>query len=279
VGALMTFNGHMSSEATQTVTVYDVLAWIESNKKSLLVGFVAAVVIGFGIAIYRYNADQRELAASDALLKLKTTLSSSDTANPPDAADYLKVAQQYPGTSAAERALLLAGSTLFTQGKYAEAQAEFSKFQRDRPQGPFAATAAYGIAASLEAQGKQDEALAPYQNLSVRYPNSSVLDDAKLAIARIYEAKNQPKQALQMYDELTKPGALSTTGSEAMLRKDDLLTRHPELAKTNAPLAEASTMVRPASSNAPIASVKTSTNAVTTNIPSAASTSATPSKP
>ena len=31
----MTFSGHMCSEATQTIGVYDVLAWLETNKKNL----------------------------------------------------------------------------------------------------------------------------------------------------------------------------------------------------------------------------------------------------
>src|ERR1041385_5724644 len=101
-GPLMTFTGHMSSEATQTVTVYDLLAWLEANKKGLGVGFIAAVVLGFGIAVYRYNVDQKELAASDALLKLKAALGNSELTNQASPSEYLKVAQDYPGTSAAD---------------------------------------------------------------------------------------------------------------------------------------------------------------------------------
>lgn len=228
----------MSSEATQNVTIFEVLAWLESNKKAIIIACVAAVVIGFGVAIYRWKSDQTELAASDALLKLKAALSGNDITNPPPASDFTKVAQEFPGTSAGERALLLAAGTLFTENKFAEARNEFSKFVQDRPQSPFAATAAYGVACCLEAEHKQDEALAAYQNLSVRYPNSGVLDDAKLATARIYEAKKQPELALRIYDELTKAANLSnsgTAGSEALIRREDLLAHNPGLAKTNAP--------------------------------------------
>src|ERR1043166_362650 len=114
----MSFSGHMSSETTQTVGVYDVLAWIEANKKSLLIAFVAVVVVGFGIAIYRYNTDQKELAASDALLKIKpiNTGAGSDTQTYPEPSAYLAVVQQYPGTTAAERAHLLAATAYFNDG-------------------------------------------------------------------------------------------------------------------------------------------------------------------
>jgi predicted negative regulator of RcsB-dependent stress response len=249
----------MSSDATQTMTVYDLLAWLEANKKGVIAGLIAAIVIGFGVYIYSYNADQKELAASDALLKLRTSVGGVDVTNPPAPAEYLRVAEAYPGTSAAERAVLLAASALFTQGKYADAQTEFTKFLRDRPQSPFAASAAYGVAASEEAQGKADEALTGYQNLSVRYPNSSVLEDAKLATARLYEAKKQPEQALRVYDELLKSPGMGSASSEAMMRKEDLLARHPELAKTNAPPA-APTVVVPAT-NAPVASTNSASAA------------------
>jgi predicted negative regulator of RcsB-dependent stress response len=245
----------MDSEATQTVTVYDVLAWVETNKKALLIGFAAAVVIGFGMMIYRYNADQREVTASDALLQLKASV-TPDATNQVDAAEFLNIAKQYPGTTAADRALLLAAGAMFAEGKYADAQAEFKKFQQERPQSPFAATAAYGVAASLDAQGNRDGALTEYQNLSVRYPNSSVLDNAKLAIARIYEAKNQPEQALRIYDELTKGTAMNTAASDAMSRRSELVLKHPELVKTtNAPTASvtlpSTNLTVTASTNAP----------------------------
>jgi predicted negative regulator of RcsB-dependent stress response len=241
----------MSSEATQTqsVTIYDVLAWIETNKRALIIGFVAAVVIGFTIAIVRYRSEQREVAASDALLKLKATLSPAEGTAPAEPSAYLKVAQDFPGTAAAERAKYLAAAALFAQGNYTEAQNQFANFVREQPQSPFAATAAYGIATSLEAQGKTDEALAAYQNLAVRYPNASVLDEAKLAIARIHESKKQPEQALRVYDELTKGTAMGTAASEAASRRRTLLAAHPELAKTNAPAVSGATAVVPTSTN------------------------------
>ena len=98
-------------------------------------------------------------------------------------------------------------------------------------------TAAYGVAASLEAQGKTDAALTAYQNVQSRYPKSALVDEAKLAMARLYETKNQPELALKTYDEVARPGATGSASTQAMLRKQQLLAAHPELAKTNAPAA------------------------------------------
>ncbi len=256
----------MSSEApTQSLTVYDFLAWLETNKKPLIIGFVAAVVLGFAIATYRYMSDRKELAASEALFKVKPAPAADGTVTQPDPSAYLNVAERYPNTRAGERALLLAGSTLFAQGKYQEAQTQLAKFLQAKPQSPFAATAAYGIAAALEAQNKADEALSQYQNLAVRYPNSSVLDDVKLALARIYEAKNQPELALRTYEELAKPGGMGTATAEAMTRKSALLARHPELAKTNA-----------ATSTNVTGTVTAQTMVVSSNAPAAVGTKAAP---
>jgi TolA-binding protein len=198
---------------------------------------VAAVLAGFAVGIYRYSTHQNELAANEALLKLKPALSTAENAVPPDPAAYLRVAEEYAGTAAGDRALFLAAGALFAEGKYAEAHAQFAKFLQASPQSPFAAMAAYGMAAALEAQGKQEEALTSYQNLPVRYPNASILDDAKFALGRIYEAKKQPEQALRAYEELTKAGVMSSVSAEAASRKQAILAQHPELAATNAPAA------------------------------------------
>lgn len=254
----------MSSEATQSVGLYEALAWLEANKKQISIALIAAVVVGFAIAGYRWKTEQKELAASDALLKLKTPLGANETTPPSPASAFLQVAEQYPSTAAGERAHLLAAGALFMENNYTEAQAEFAKFVRERPQSPFAATAAYGVASCLEAAGKQDEALAAYQNLSVRYPNASILDDAKMAMARIYEAKKQPESAFRIYDELSKSAGMSTAAGESMRHKEELLTQFPNLAKTNAP--------------AVVGALTNTVNVVSTN-QAAPTTSPAPAKP
>src|SRR5439155_12955297 len=149
---------------------YDFLGWVETNKRGLLWAAVVLVVIVFGVSAYRWKTNQTELAANEALLQLRPSSAAAGKSElNPTPADYLKIVQEYPKTAAAERALLLAASTLFTDGQYAEAQSRFEKFLQQYPESALGVTAAYGVAASLAAEGKTDAALPVYQNVESRY--------------------------------------------------------------------------------------------------------------
>src|SRR5688572_25598411 len=100
--------------------VYDLLAWLEVNKKKVAIVALVLVVIGFGIATVRYMNDQKELNASGALLALKPMLTPATNVPVATPTELLKVAQDYSGTSAAERARLLAATGMFTEGRYAD---------------------------------------------------------------------------------------------------------------------------------------------------------------
>jgi outer membrane protein assembly factor BamD (BamD/ComL family) len=145
------------------------------------------------------------------------------------------VAAAHPGTGAGGRALLLAADAFFRDGKFSEAQAQFEAFLREHPENPLAPFAALGVAASMDSMNKTNEALAAYKDLLSRFAGSTVTAQAKLGLARLYEGRGEPAQALKFYDELTRPNVQSTWSSEAAMWREQLLSRHPELAKTNAP--------------------------------------------
>jgi tetratricopeptide (TPR) repeat protein len=254
----------MTDQESPTLVFYRFLAWLEANKTSLIIAFVAVVVIGFSIAAYFWRIDQNQRAANDALLRLKTSARATPNATTPEAADYLRIVEQYSGTGAADRALLLAASSLFAENKYTEAHAQFDRFLRQNPQNPLAPTAAFGVAASLEAQTKTDEALASFQNLSVRYPNSPMAEDAKLAMARIYETKGQPELALRIYDELIRPTDLRGSANEAVARREYLLARFPALGQTtNAPASgQTIPLAPPAADDANLSSLSATNSSV-----------------
>jgi tetratricopeptide (TPR) repeat protein len=171
----------------------------------------------------------------------------------------LKVAEQFPGTHAAERAQFFAAAALFTDGKYADAEREFTRFSNEHSDSPWAAEAAYGVATALEAQNKLPEAQAAYQNVSAAYANSTVADDAKLGLARIYQLQKQPAQALRIYNELVAPRPGAQPGEvgnqRAFLAREALLRANPSL-DTNTP--------PPVQISAPV----TGTNQAATPLPS-----------
>ncbi|HKS35634.1 MAG TPA: tetratricopeptide repeat protein [Verrucomicrobiae bacterium] len=225
----------MNSEASGSTRSVELLAWLAVNKKKVLIGAIAIAVLVSVLSIYRWSRAQAEVAASAALLGIERPAAPGGETKGPGAQAYLQVATAHPATSAGAQALLLGAEQLFKDGKYAEAKSQFEGFLRDHGENPFAATAAFGLAASLDSQDKTNEALAAYLDVAARYPNSAVAGQAKLALARLYEAKNEPAQAIRIYEELTRPNAPSVWASEAARHRDDLLSRHPELVKTNEP--------------------------------------------
>ncbi|MGZ8940343.1 MAG: tetratricopeptide repeat protein [Limisphaerales bacterium] len=221
-----------TKRAKRESDIYDLLAWLEANRMKVLAAFIVLTLIGFAIATMRHMREQKELQASGQLLALRATLTANTNIPPVAATAFAKVAQDFSGTAAAERARILAASTLFTEGKYAEAETAFKAFQNDFANSQWRSIAAYGVATAQEAQNKP-EAVAAYQNVATSFSKSAVADDAKLALARIHEQKNEPAEALRIYNEILAPrsGALQMEAPNrtATDRKDALLRAHPEL--------------------------------------------------
>lgn len=241
----------MSSESRTSTGLYDVWAWAEENRRNVLVGFVALLVVAAALTVYLWRRGQTEIAANTALLQLRVPADAAATSTGPTASEYLSVIDRYRGTEAAERALLLAAGALFTEGKYADARSRFEQFLNGNRNHELAPIAAYGVASSLDAEGKQDEALSAYQRVLSAHSNSSVADDSKLAIARIHMAKDQPQQALKAIEDLTSPTRAAGPDAQAVALKDEILAKHPELAPAPTNAVPAVTLTNAAPAAAP----------------------------
>lgn len=224
----------MESDITQTDALWKLWAWFEKNKKQVIYGATGASAVALIVWFFVWRAHEKQVEASEALARVSLgQLMSPAGANQDNSQALLKVATDYPGSSAAERAVLMAGANLFTQGKYAEAQAQFGRFVRENGNSQFVPQAKLGVAAALEAQGKTNEALNQYKEVSDRHPNSAAAPQAKFALGRIYEAQNQPQQARKIYEELARTDAGTSFGSEASLRLEELNIKFPPPAATN----------------------------------------------
>jgi predicted negative regulator of RcsB-dependent stress response len=226
----------MESDITQTDALWKLWAWFEKNKKQVIYGTVGVAAVALIVWFFIWRAHEKQVEASQALARISLgQLMSPSGANQDNSQAFLNVASEHSGTTAAERAVLLAAASLFTQGKYAEAQAQFGRFVRENGNSQFVPQAKLGVAASLEAQGKTTEAVNQYKEVSERHPNSVVAPQAKFALGRIYEAQNQPQQARKVYEELARSDAGSSLGSEASLRLEELNAKFPPPAATNSP--------------------------------------------
>lgn len=225
----------MDAEQTQSDSWYNFLAWLEVNKRKVMIwAAVILTVVLVGIVVISYQA-QKERRASEALSGVRSPSTGANAAAPGTADAYLKVARDHAGTKAGARALLLAGTTKFQEAAYPDAHKHFEQFTRDYPESPWLPQAYFGLASSLDAQQKTKEATEQFETLRKRFPNDAVIDETKLALGRLYEGQNRHAEAYKLYDELLKANPYSGLGSEAGLRQAELVEKHPELAKTNAP--------------------------------------------
>jgi predicted negative regulator of RcsB-dependent stress response len=161
--------------------------WLEANKNRLIAGVVAILAAWAIYAFVSWRHEQKEVAAGQALSQLLVTASPGAAGVGQMVDAFARLAAQYPGTAAGERAQLQAAAALFNAGRYADAQAQFQKFLAGNSTSPLASTAQLGVATSLEAQGKP-EAVSEYQKVVSRYSGSACEQIAKGALARLQPA-------------------------------------------------------------------------------------------
>lgn len=239
-------------------------AWAETRRKQIGMGVVGALVVGFAVYTNSHLKARHFEKAESALISLARMPASGSEPKPVAASEYLKVSDEFAGTPASERALLLAAATLFEENKYDAAEKRFSEFLGTYPTSGHVNQARLGVAASQDAQNRYDDALGSYQRLIAAAAGSSEANQAKIAAALIHEQQGQADQALKLYDELIRVEPQLVWNGEASLRRAELLKRHPQL--TPAPAAAASTLpATPTPLIVPDASADPSQSLVVTN--------------
>jgi TolA-binding protein len=207
---------------------------IEANWIRIALGGGVIVVVALLVSYYSWQRDQKEINAGKAL----TQLTMSTPRSAPDSQQaglFLKIAGDYPGTVAGQRAWLQGAAMLFEAGKYAEAQTEFQKFLTAHPGGFFAGQAALGVATSLDAQGKTDLAAGAYQRVINTSSDMAAANSAKFALAQIDERQNKLTDAMKLYEDILRNYPNSSLASEAGLRELELKTKLPSAPSANGP--------------------------------------------
>ncbi len=227
----------MDNEGKQAVDIYRLVAWAHANRQRLIWISAAVLIIGGGIGIYTYYKSNRETEANNALSSINGLSMAEGTTNAAAAGPYVKVAADYAGTSAAARALLLAGGVLFDAGKYQDARQQFEQFLANYSDYPLANQALMGVAKCYEAEGKLSEAATRYKDFVDHHPSDPALPDAKSALARVYLAQDKPELALQEYEDLLRNRNNDSWTAEAGIQREELLNKYPKLRKVTPPPA------------------------------------------
>jgi predicted negative regulator of RcsB-dependent stress response len=214
---------------------YDFLGWLEANKKRVAIGAVAVFFVAVIVGLFVWRSSQRELEAEEALSSIKVAVSPGDLPAPGSAEAVAKIAEEYPKTTAAAKALLRAGTIYFDQNDFAKAEEQFNKLLRNYSDTPWVPAAVYGIAACLDAQNKTTEAISKYNDFIRNYPADPAADQARLNLARLYEQTKQPALALDTLKKMTEgqQGAFSPSAGEAQERIRELYAKNPSLMPSN----------------------------------------------
>ncbi len=226
----------MDNEVKHTADLYHLVKWVHANRNRLITISITILVIGAAIGGFLWHKQYVEAEASDALSNIKPPTSAQEAASPTagSAEPYLMVADEFPGTRAAARALLIAGGIQFDAGQFEPAQNTFRKFMGEYSDSPLANQALLGVAACLEALGKNTEATAAYDDLIKRHQADSTTPQAKSALARLYVAENKPELAKHLYEELASVNNNDSWSVEAGIQLQELLAKYPDLKKAPA---------------------------------------------
>jgi TolA-binding protein len=221
----------MESQDTATLYFFKAWSWAENNAKQIAVGVGIAAIAVVVVCYFFWRQNQTEITAGEALTQLIASASANSDASQL-AAGYLKLAADYPGSQAGERALILGAAALFTNGQYAQAQAQFQKYLDTHPGGSFSAQAALGVATSLDAQGKTDPAAEAYQRVISAFSDVNAVDAAKFALAKIDEQRGKLTDAEKYYQDVARDNPNNLFGSEAAFRAMQLRAKLPAAAPT-----------------------------------------------
>jgi TolA-binding protein len=212
----------MDSDIAHLAAIYRLWAWVEANRKKVIWSASALAIVVLGLWFYLWQRGEQQVAASEALTNLRPAWTAPGTPSVITADAYLRLCNEYPKTGAGSRALLLAATAFFTEGKYAEGKVQFDRFVRDYPENPLGGQALLGSAACLGAQGRVAEATAAYDELVRRHPTDPVVPRAKFALARLYEVQNRTDEAIKYYEELVRTDPYSSAAAEADIRLREL---------------------------------------------------------
>lgn len=216
----------MQAQDAATAYFFKLWEWIETNVRTVVIGVGIVVVAAILLSYYFWRQNETEITAGEALTQaLVSPPPNSDAGQLADA--YLKVAADYRDTQAGGRALMLGASTLFSSGKYPEAQAEFRKYLSEHPSGPFSAAASLGVAACFDAQGKTDSAADAYQRVINAYSDPNAVDAARFGLAKIDEQRGKLTDAEKLYEDVAHNNPNSPLGSEAAVRIIQLRSKLP----------------------------------------------------
>jgi len=169
-----------------------------------IIAALLAIILGaVAYGGYRLNNARLDAAAATLLAQAKGP------------ADYQKIIDQYPGSTAVTGSYLLLADAQRAEQKLADANGTLNAFINKHPKNEFVTTAKMAMAANLNSLGKTDEALEMYRRLAAEYPRSFNAPLALLSQVPLLKARGQIDEARRVCETVLTQYRESYASTEA----------------------------------------------------------------
>jgi outer membrane protein assembly factor BamD (BamD/ComL family) len=169
---------------------------------------VALVVIGGACAGYFWYQERQERGAQALLAKTQAALRGDKPGTPGNSEEatmgLAEVVRRFPGTSAAEEALVRLGNMQYDGGKYDDAIASFGKYLATYGRGNFRILVGIGKAYAEDAKGDHQAAVKTLSELVATVKDDPMLGEAYSDLARFFEEAKKPEDALRVYGQIVE---------------------------------------------------------------------------
>ncbi|MDA8243301.1 MAG: tetratricopeptide repeat protein [Elusimicrobia bacterium] len=174
------------------------LEWIKKNRETFIGSVVILLAAGvFAVYFFMHYRDTRDSAWKALFIAQQTGFGG----NAAEAQKQLEsVEASFAGTAAAAYAVMTRGDILFAQGKYKDAEAEYSKIASDKTLAPFAI---YSLGKSKEADGDLPGAQAQYSDFLSKFPESFLAPEVHSSLARTQEMAGAKDLARGSYEKIS----------------------------------------------------------------------------
>ncbi|HBA61159.1 MAG TPA: hypothetical protein DCZ92_10140 [Elusimicrobia bacterium] len=171
--------------------------WIRKNRETVIGSAVILLALAlFGIYFFVHFRDLRDTAWKNLFIAQQVGYGG----NTAQAQDLLTAVETtYGSTSAKPYAVLTKGDMLFSQGKFKEAGAEYSKLLTSKDLGMFAG---YNLGKCLEAGGDLAGAQAQYSGVLTKYPDHFITPETHFSLARALELSGGKDAAKATYEKI-----------------------------------------------------------------------------
>jgi tetratricopeptide (TPR) repeat protein len=201
------------NEPDEFITVSSrAIIYARENTRSILIAGAVAVLVVMAYVGYGQYREYRKTVAHKAFESAhrQYEMISRETTPPKGEmldqllAEFDKVAAQFSGSIAAEKAKLYSGHVLYMKGDYKEALDRYNKMQSTSlATGGLMPLFLYHTGMTRLALKEYEQALTIFEQLS-KEVNSPYRREAYASIARVYELMGKDKEAVQAYRQYLK---------------------------------------------------------------------------